>query len=162
MTNLSRQIDEAVSLTKHEEYLAALTEFLDIYGGEDPPSPMVSAKTATGLSYFGLCLALVQRKFKPAIDLCKRAIELQFYNAEHHANLARVYVSAGNRKKGVETVESGLKLHPEDEALLAVRRSLGVRSRPALPFLDRSHPINVTLGQARHAKKVSDKERKKR
>src|SRR5437763_13933097 len=115
MTNLSRQIDEAVSLTKHEEYLAALTEFLDIYGGEDPPSPMLSAKTATGLSFFGLCLALVQKKFKSAIELCKRAIELQFYNGDHYANLARVYTAAGNRKKALETVESGLKLLPEHE-----------------------------------------------
>src|SRR5438067_9563477 len=126
MTNLSRQIDEAVSLTKHEEYLAALTEFLDIYGGEDPPSPMLSAKTATGLSYFGLCLALVQKKFKPAIDLCKRAIELQFYNVDHYANLARVYVAAGNRKKAIEAIEQGLKPHPEDETLLQVRKELGV------------------------------------
>src|SRR5437763_16261004 len=112
MTNLSRQIDEAVSLTKHEEYLAALTEFLDVYGGEDPPSPMLSSKTATGLSYFGLCLALVQKKNKPAIDLCKRAIELQFYNVEHYANLALVYIAAGNRKKALEAVQQGLKSHP--------------------------------------------------
>src|SRR5436190_23346088 len=125
----NREIDEAVLLTKAEEYLIALTRFLEVYGGEDPPSAVMSAKLATGLSFFGLCLALVQRKFKPAIELCKRAIELQFYNAVHHANLARVYVTAGNRKKAMETVEAGLKLHPEDEALLEVRSSLGVRSR---------------------------------
>ena len=47
-----------------------------------------------------------------------------------------------------------MKLHPEDETLLHARRSLGVRARPAVPFLDRANPINVSLGQARHAKKV--------
>ena len=52
----------------------------------------------------------MQKKYKPAIDLCKRAIELQFYNGDHYANLARVYVAAGNRKKAIETVEQGLKL----------------------------------------------------
>ena len=160
MANIGRQIDEAVILTRQEEYLAALTEFMDIYGGEDPPSPMLSSKTAAGLSFFGLCLALVQKRYKPAIDLCKRAIELQFYNADHHANLARVYVAAGNRKKALEALEAGLKIHPEDEGLIAVRKSLGVRARPAVPFLDRSNPINVTLGQARHAKKL-EKEKKK-
>jgi tetratricopeptide (TPR) repeat protein len=136
--------------------------FLDVYGGEEPPSPMLSAKTATGLSYFGLCLALVQKKFKPAIDLCKRAIELQFYNVDHYANLARVYTAAGHRKKAIEIVEQGLKPHPEDEVLLEVRRQLGVRAKPPVPFLDRAHPINVTLGQARHAKKASTKEPKKK
>jgi tetratricopeptide (TPR) repeat protein len=162
MSDILQRIDEAVALTKEEEYLRALTIFLDVYGGEDPPSPMLSSKTATGLSHFGLCLALVQKKMKPAIDLCKRAIELQFYNGDHYANLARVYVAAGNRKKALETIAQGMKTHPEDESLIEVRRQLGVRSRPPVPFLDRAHPINVTLGQARHAKKVSTKEPRKK
>jgi tetratricopeptide (TPR) repeat protein len=157
MTTILHRIDEAVALTKNEEYLRALTVFLDVYGGEDPPSPMLSSKTATGLSYFGLCLALVQRKIKPAIDLCKRAIELQFYNVDHYANLAAVYTAAGHRKKAIETIDQALKTHPDDETLLEVRRQLGIRSRPLVPFLDRSNPINVSLGQARHAKKEQKK-----
>jgi tetratricopeptide (TPR) repeat protein len=158
MTDILKRIDEAVALTKAEEYLRALTMFLEIYGSEEPPSPMLSSKTATGLSHFGLCLAMMQRKFKPAIDLCKLAIELQFYNADHYANLARVYVAAGNRKKAIDAIEQGLKSHAEDETLLKVRRQLGVRAKPPVPFLDRAHPINVTLGQARHAKKRPSKE----
>jgi len=161
MTSVLKRIDEAVDLTKTGEYLEALTMFIDIYGGEEPPSPMLSSKTATGLSYFGLCLALVQKKYKPAIDLSKRAIELQFYFVDHYVNLARVYVAAGNRKKALETVEQGLKTHPEDEALLEVRKELGIRSRPPVPFLDRANPINVTLGQARHAKKAVKRPSKK-
>jgi tetratricopeptide (TPR) repeat protein len=156
------RIEEAVALTKDKDYLRALTLFLDVYGGEDPPSLMLSAKTAAGLSYFGVCLAMVQKKIKPSIDLCKRAIELQFYNVDHYANLARVYTVAGHRKKAIEIVEQGLKTHPDDESLLAVHRELGIRSRPPVPFLERSNPINVSLGQARHAKKVAAKERKKK
>ena len=155
MTDTLKLIDEAVALTKEEEYLRALTIFLDVYGGEEPPSPMLSSKTATGLSYFGLCLVLVQKKTKPAIELCKRAIELEFYNGDHYANLARVYTAAGNRKKAMDTVEQGLKGHPDDEALMAVRKELGIRATPPVPFLDRSNPINVTLGQSRHAKKIA-------
>ena len=162
MTDILKRIDEAVALTKAEEYLRALTMFLEIYGSEEPPSPMLSSKTATGLSHFGLCLAMMQRKFKPAIDLCKLAIDLQFYNADHYANLARVYVAAGNRKKAIDAIEQGLKSHAEDETLLEVRRQLGVRAKPPVPFLDRAHPLNITLGQARHAKKASSKERKKK
>ena len=158
----ARRIDQAILLTKTEEYLAALTEFMEVYGGEDPPPASMSSKTATGLSFFGLCLALVQKKYKPAIELCKRAIELQFYNGDHYANLARVYTAAGNRKKALETAESGLRLLPDHEALRDVRRSLGVRSRPPVPFLDRSNPINVSLGQARHAKKLAEKETRKK
>ena len=162
MTNLGRRIDHAILLTKAEEYLIALTEFMEVYGGEDPPPASMSAKTATGLSFFGLCLALVQKKYKPAIELCKRAIELQFYNGDHYANLSRVYTAAGNRKKALETAESGLRLLPDHEALRDVRRSFGIRSRPPVPFLDRSNPINVSLGQARHAKKLAEKETRRK
>lgn len=161
MATISRRLQEAIDVTKSEDYLRAYTLFLDIYGSEDPP-PISVSKSAEGLSYFGLCLALVQKKYKPAIDLCRRAIELQFYSGEHYANLTKVYVAAGNRKKALETIDNGLKLMPDDDHLVAVRKSLGVRAKPAVPFLDRSHPINVTLGQSRHAKKVAEEEPKKR
>lgn len=155
-------LEEAIYLAREEDYLHALTKFLEVYGSEDSP-PIRKPKDASGLSYFGLCLALVRKEHKLAIDLCKRAVDLEFYNGDHYANLARVYAAAGNRKKAVETAEQGLKLVPEHEYLLEVRKSFGVRERPAVPFLDRTNPINVSLGQARHAKKVSDSEpRKKR
>lgn len=150
-----RRIDEAVLMTERGEYLQALTEFIDIYGTDDAP-PLNSAKMASGLSWFGLCLALVQKKYKAAADLCKRALDLEFYNGDHYANLARVYLLIGNRKKAVETADSGLKIAPENDALKRVRHELGVRARPAVPFLDRSNPINVSLGQARHAKKIAE------
>lgn len=158
--SVTRRINEAIEATQDEDYLRALTLFVDVYGGEDAPTSL-NTKAAKGLSYFGLCVALVQKKYKSAIDLCKRALELEFYNGEHYINLMKVYVAAGNRKKALETVEAGLKLHPEDDALLRARRSLGVRARPAVPFLDRSNPINVSLGQSRHARKLAERERKK-
>jgi tetratricopeptide (TPR) repeat protein len=150
-------VELAIEAAREEDYLGALTRFLDIYGTEDAP-PIRTPKDASGLSYFGLALALVRKQFKPAIDLCRRAIDLEFYNGDHYANLSRVYLAAGNRKKALETAENGLKLVPEHDYLLQVRKSLGVRARPAVPFLDRTNPINVSLGQARHAKKVADEE----
>ncbi len=158
MTNPS-QIDVAIVATRNEEYLRALNLFQEIYQGAE--APIRSPKDAAGLSYFGLCLALVRRDFKNAIDICKRAIDLEFYNGDHYANLARVYIAAGNRKKAVETSDAGLKLIPEHDYLEEVRKELGVRARPLVPVLNRTNPINVSLGQARHAKKVADELRKK-
>jgi tetratricopeptide (TPR) repeat protein len=154
-------IDEAIRAAREEDLLRALTMFLDIYGTEES-LPVTTPKTAGGLSYFGLCLALVRKQYKPAIDLCRRAIDLEFYNGDHYANLARVYVAAGNRKKALETAEAGLRLSRDHDYLVRVRHSLGVRARPAVPFLERGNPINISLGQARHAKKVAEAERKKR
>ena len=88
--------------------------------------------------------------------------KIELISADHQGNLARVYLAAGNRKKALEAVEAGLKMHPEDEYLLSVRKSLGVRARPPVPFLDRSNPINVSLGMARHNKKIAEKETKRK
>ena len=156
-----KKIDEACVLTRQHEYLRALTMFLEIYGTENQP-PLTNPKAANGLSFFGLCLALVKKKYKEAIELCKRAIDLEFYNGDHYANLTRVYTAAGNRKKAIETAEAGLKILPDYEELLVARSELGVRSKPTVPFLDRAHPINVSLGQSRHAKKVAEQETKKK
>lgn len=159
MARTPKDVDKAVLAAQNHDYLVALTTFIEIYGTEDSP-PIQSPKDASGLSYFGLCLALVRKQHKAAIDLCKRAIDLEFYNGDHYANLARVYLAAGQRRKAVDTAEQGLKLVPGHEYLGAVRQELGVRSRPLVPILDRSNPINVSLGQARHAKKPAA--RKKR
>jgi tetratricopeptide (TPR) repeat protein len=155
------KLERAIDLTKDEEYLSALTVFLDVFGTEDAP-PIQAAKAASALSYFGLCLALVSRKYKTAIDLCKRAIDLEFYHGEHYANLTRVYVAAGNRKKALEMAEAGLKVAPDDDELLKARAELGIRARPAVPFLDRGNPINVSIGQARHAKKLAAPPKRKK
>ncbi len=155
------QIDEAIRAAREDDFLRALTLFLDVYGTDGTPR-VRAPKDAIGLSFFGLSLALVRKEMKPAIDLCRRAIELEFYNGDHYANLARVYASGGNRKKAIETAEQGLKLVPEHDYLLAVRKSFGLRSEPYVPFLDRTNPINVSLGQSRHAKKVAETERRKK
>ena len=157
MARTPKDVDDAIRATLEHDYLKALTLFMDIYGTEDAP-PIQSPRDAMGLSYFGLVLALVQKNYKPAIDLCKRAIDLEFYNGDHYANLARVYLAANQRKKAVEAAESGLKVAAGNEALMEVRKELGVRARPAVPFLDRSNPVNVSLGQVRHAKKVAESE----
>ncbi|HUP44032.1 MAG TPA: tetratricopeptide repeat protein [Thermoanaerobaculia bacterium] len=151
MGRTPQDIDQAINATLGHDYLQALTKFIEIYGTDDAP-PIQSPKDASGLSYFGLCVALVRKQYRPAIDLCKRAIDLEFYNGDHYANLARVYLAANRRKQAVDMAEQGLRLVPEHEYLIEVRRELGVRARPTVPLLDRKNPINVSLGQARHAK----------
>jgi tetratricopeptide (TPR) repeat protein len=153
-------IDEAIEAAREDDFLRALTIFIDVYGDNDKTAR--TPKEGKGLSYFGLSLALVRKEMKPAIDLCRRAIEIDFMNGDHYANLARVYAAAGNRKKAIATAEQGLKLLPEHAYLLSVRKSFGIRSQPYVPFLGRTNPINVSLGQARHAKKVAEKERKQK
>ena len=155
------KLEEAIRAAREEDFLLALTMFLDVYVSEDSPR-ITTPKDATGLSFFGLALALVRKDIKTAIDLCRRAIDFEFYNGDHYANLARVYSAAGHRKKAIDTAEQGLKHAPEHEYLVHVRKSFGVRAAPYVPFLTRQNPINVSLGQSRHAKKIAEKEKKRK
>ena len=148
--DISSLVQGGIAAAKNDEFLHALNLLTDAY------SATVDPKYVEGLSYLGLCLALVERKYKPAIDLCKKAIEAQFYEGAHYVNLARVYLAAGQRKKAVEIVEDGLKILPEHVGLLRTRQEFGVRSRPAVPFLSRSNALNQAIGRARHARKQPD------
>ncbi|HXI14070.1 MAG TPA: hypothetical protein VNM92_15710 [Thermoanaerobaculia bacterium] len=137
---------------QEEEYLLGLTLLTEAYS-DGSGQLVVEGKSAVGLSYYGLCVALVQRKFKPAIELCKMSLDSQFYHPDHYVNLSRVYEIAGNRKKSLDVVLEGLKVLPDEAMLIERRNQLGKRSRPAVPFLSRTNPINRALGRARHAKK---------
>lgn len=148
---IGKAILEGMEAVRAEEYLLGLTLLTDAYAGVK--GGQLEGKSAAGLSYYGLCVALVQKKFKPAIDLCKHALEAQFYNPDHYVNLSRVYEAAGNRKKALEAILEGLKVLPDEKNLLDRRNQLGQRSHPPVPFLSRSNPINRALGRVRHAKK---------
>lgn len=156
---IERLVQKGIVAVQADEYLIGFTLLSEAYGGVTE-ADFRDVKVAEGLSYYGLCLALVQRKYKPAVDFARKAIELQFYNARHYLNLGRIYLAAGKRKKALEAVEEGLKTVPDDVSLARLRDEIGKRSAPPIPFLPRANPINVAIGRSRHARKVKEKEKK--
>jgi tetratricopeptide (TPR) repeat protein len=157
-----RTIQQAIDATREGRYEVALKIFNKVYAsGMEELNPAKRSKFVEGFSYYGVVLAVTQQRFRQAVDFCRKACDLQFYNGEHFANLARVYIAAGMRKKAVETLESAIKSLPTDEALIRFRHQIGVRSRPPIPFLSRDNPLNVALGKARYARKVQAKPKKR-
>lgn len=153
------EIEKGIAAAKSGDYLAAMNLLMDAYNGGQFSTK--GSRSAEALSYYGLCIGLVQKKYKLAIDFCQKAIQMHFYWPDHYTNLARVFIAASMRKKAVETVDKGLSMFPEDKGLRKVRVELGVRARPAVPFLDRANPLNKSLGQARHsARRATGKKRK--
>jgi hypothetical protein len=102
-------------------------------------------------SYLGYGIAMRDRRVRDGLKLCRHSIEVEFFQAENYVNLARTYLLARDRKGAVKTVRAGLKIDRNNQALIVLYKELGIRSRPVLPFLDRSHPLNVFLGRVRHA-----------
>jgi tetratricopeptide (TPR) repeat protein len=103
------------------------------------------------LSYYGLCLSQTQAKRREALQLCRRAAELEGYRADVWRNLGRVALAGGRRGEAFRAFRRAARLDPGHPGIAADLASLGVRREPVLSFLERGHPLNVFLGRLRTA-----------
>jgi tetratricopeptide (TPR) repeat protein len=100
-------------------------------------------------SYYGLALALAERRFDKALELCRSAAKEEFFNPALYHNLALVHLAFGFKAEGIRYLRRGLMIDPADDAIANELRTLGVRRRPPLGFLSRRHRLNRLLGRVR-------------
>jgi len=134
--DLSQMANLGIAAAERGEYAAALQLLQVVYTRVKPEA------LPQGLSSYGLCLARAEGKRKLGAELCQRATQLEFYEGRHWANLVRIYITAKNRRKAVETLDDSLRRLRNDPALLRVRQEIGYRQSPYLSFLPRRHPLN--------------------
>jgi Flp pilus assembly protein TadD len=101
------------------------------------------------LSFLGVSLARSRRKWASAVELCEKALSLRRNEAQLYLNLAEVYVAAGRRDEAVDVLDKGLIYFSVDARIKNARANLGKRSSPVLPFLERGHFLNRSLGKLR-------------
>jgi Flp pilus assembly protein TadD len=102
------------------------------------------------LSFLGVSMARAERKWAPAVELCKTALSLKRNDAQLHLNLAQVYVSAGRREDAVQALDTAVSYCGTDARIRRMRGRLGRRGSPVLPFLERDNFLNRGLGKLRH------------
>jgi tetratricopeptide (TPR) repeat protein len=124
-----------------ERYAEALGHFGDARR-LDPDNPRFC-------SYYGLCLALGERRFDEAISICRAAAREEFFNPALYRNLARVHLAFGFKSEGIRYLRRGLMIDPENEVIAEELTRLGVRQSRALHFLPRGHRVNRWLGRFR-------------
>ncbi len=100
-------------------------------------------------SYHGLALALAERRFDKALELCRSAAKEEFFDATHYHNLARVHLAFGFKAEGIRYLRRGLMIDPEHGEILCEVERLGIRRRPPIAFLRRDHLLNRWLGRLR-------------
>lgn len=100
-------------------------------------------------SHFGLGLALVERRFEKALELCRSAAKEEFFNPELYHNLARVHMAFGFKAEAIRYLRRGLMIDPANASLAEDLERLGRRRVPVLQFLPRNHPLNRWLGRMR-------------
>ena len=98
-------------------------------------------------SFYGLGLALVERRLDRALELCRSAAKEEFFNPDLYHNLARVHLAFGFKAESLRYLRRGLMIDPGNSAMLAELQELGMRRRPVLSFLPRRHPVNRLLGR---------------
>ncbi len=136
---------------KREQWSRA-KEFLSAY--VDRHTARGETVPASGLASYALCLAH-QKEQRKALELCKKAQHADPRNPHIYWCLTQIHLIGKSRKEAIDTVERGLRAAPDNFLLLRMRKRLGVRQAPPLPFLDRRHALNVRLGKIIHKLKGS-------
>jgi len=104
---------------------------------------------ASAMASYGLALAQT-KDGRLGLELCRKAQYADPRNPHIFWCLAQIHLLARSRKEAIEAVEKGLRASPDNFVLLRMRRRLGVRQPPPLPFLGRQHSLNVRLGRIIH------------
>lgn len=143
--DIQKALNVAIAAAERGDFSGAHELFRLIY-----ERPSADQLPATGLSYYGRCILRTGGRSRRAIELAEQARKREFYDSRHWANLVRIYIETGSRRRAVSTLEDGLKRMPRDRTLLRVRDEIGYRKPPPLRFLHRDNPINVFFGKRPH------------
>ncbi len=147
------RIQEAVSWTRSEEYEEAIDvfeEYLPVLSADGDLQDKRFA--AAAFSYYGLCVAMVRRKYAEAIKYCNISVKANFMDPEHRINLALVYLERDDRKNAVKNLEAGLRLQPSNKRIHKIFGDIGRRKQVMFTFLSRNNPLNVWIGKLRTPK----------
>lgn len=129
---------EHISRSRTREAMRNLEEALQI-----------APRNAAYLSQYALCVAIEEEDFDAAKKLCERAIRIDGRDPLHRVNLGRIYRLEGRNgdayREFLQAWEED-RFHPAPATELT---RMGIRRPPVLPFLSRSHWLNVRLGRLR-------------
>lgn len=129
---------EKISRNRFREALGHLVEALRIA----PSNPVY-------LSYFGLCLAHVERDYERAIRVCRQALDTFSNDPMFRVNLGKVYRLRGDNAAAHREFLRAWQIHKGHPATASELTRMGIRRPPFIPFLPRGHWANKYLGLLR-------------
>ena len=144
-TDMHEEIDRlltgGVSALENKEVEAAHRMFREAY--EKNP------EDTKAQSYYGYTLAVVEDKVHKGLELCNKAcrsgdaVDALLFN-----NLALVYLKLNRKREAVGAFKRGLKIDRSNKKIYeAWKNTVGIRRKPAIPFLPRSNFLNKAIGK---------------
>jgi len=119
--------------------------------------------SALALSFVGMLRSVVDGRVDDGVDLCQKALRKDSRESLCYLNLAKAYLTRGDRYACIRTLHRGLKVRsPHREYLLVFHKTIGVRRQPIIRFLSRNNPINNLLGRLTWAMKKGPPDRVRR
>ncbi len=96
-------------------------------------------------------LSLVNCGDYSGLNLCRNAAGRETIDADVFLNLALAELKMNHRKRACHAVSLGLDVDPRHARLLKLRRSMGMRRKPCVPFLRRENILNKWLGKVTYS-----------
>lgn len=149
-----KYIKEVESLLQGNKPEDALRVLYDA-GVRYPNNPII-------YSYQGYLEAIVNKQYSKGVKTCRHAIDVlmeqmplgkEFFLPTLYLNLGKAYLAANMLKDAYMSFKKGLEIDKNNEALFNELKSMGIRKKPPLPFLQRSNPLNKYLGRLLHQSK---------
>ncbi|MDH3197309.1 MAG: tetratricopeptide repeat protein [Candidatus Krumholzibacteria bacterium] len=109
----------------------------------------ISPNNATYLSHYGLCVAIDREDYDAAVKLCERALKIDPKDVVSRVNLGKVYRMQGDNTAAYDEFLRAWKADKSHPAPASELSRMGIRRPPIVPFLSRSHWLNVKLGRLR-------------
>jgi Flp pilus assembly protein TadD len=106
----------------------------------------IAPYNAQYLSLYGYCLARERETYDTAIDLCQRALRLKPSDPDLLVNLGKVHRLSGNKLTAHGTFIRAWERKKGHSGAATELSRMGIRRRPVIPFLPRSHWSNKYLG----------------
>ncbi len=152
---LHDQIAQAVEMTKDDRFAEALEIFEECLPQLSSRDVSDKPVLSTSSSYYGICVAVVKRRYAEAAKYCNISLKSQFMDPNHHTNLALVYLERNDRGSAIEHLHAGLRIQPKNQRIHRILKDIGRRRPPVLSFLGRDNPINIWLGKRRAEKDLN-------
>lgn len=124
--NPEKLFDFGLLMLKANKVWKALLAFKQAYE--------IKPKEARFLSYYGLCIAKVEKNATKAIPLCEKAVEKNIFHADLFCNLGKVYLQKRDRKKAYNAFIKGLSIDKRNKELINELKKMGIRKQPFFTF----------------------------
>jgi tetratricopeptide (TPR) repeat protein len=101
----------------------------------------------TLLSSYGYATAMGENQIKEGVAFCKKGIQRKDQAPEQYLYLAELCLINRRKAEAYQALQAGLKNFRNNPRLIEKIKEFGVRKKPLLSILKRSHPVNKVLGK---------------